>query len=147
MPFIAFNYATSPKAPVGTWVCSRTSSLGPFATVPPDAKQHGPYFCGQCVSYVTQACPTLPAGTFVWKKGAAVKDNPGIAAGTVIATFNEQGHYFGHAAIYVRQDAHRLFVYDQWVSGTNPKAIGPRQIAWHGHGIANRGDGFFVVEI
>src|SRR5262249_36861795 len=52
MPYIAANYATSPKAPIGKWVCAPTSKLAPFSDVPGDAQTRAPDFCGQCVSYV-----------------------------------------------------------------------------------------------
>ncbi|SFK62207.1 BPSL0067 family protein [Falsiroseomonas stagni] len=146
MPFIATGYTKNVNAPVGKWVCTRTSALKPYDAVPPLAKRSGPDFCGQCVSFVTRACSTLPVSTAQWKKGALVKEATEIADGTVIATFNAQGRYEGHAAIFVKKDTQGIHVYDQWVTGTNPKAIGPRLIRWTGTGVSNRGDGFHVVE-
>ncbi|MBB6252625.1 BPSL0067 family protein [Nitrospirillum iridis] len=146
MPFVAIGYTAYPQAPAGKWVCTRTSALGPYDTEPPEGTRHNPDFCGQCVSYVTRVCPSLPVGTAAWRKGAAVKDNATIVPGTVIATFDAHDRYYGHAAIYERQDAHGIHVYDQWVTGTAPKAIGPRLIRWNGGGVSNRGEGFFVVE-
>ena len=46
------------------------------------------------------------------------RDNPNIAEGTAIATFEANGTYTpetgNHAAIYLSQDAAGLWVYDQW---------------------------------
>ncbi len=145
MPFVAEDYRTNPAAPEGQWVSTRISGQGPFKTAPAAALQGAPHFGGQCVSYVTRICPTLPVGTRDWRKGDAVRNNGVIKAGTVIATFNAQGRYEGHAAIYESQDAVGIHVYDQWVSGT-PKPIGPRRIRWDGTGVANCGDLFHVVE-
>ncbi|TWB41949.1 hypothetical protein FBZ90_107328 [Nitrospirillum pindoramense] len=30
MPFVAIGYTANPKAPIGKWVCSRISALGPY---------------------------------------------------------------------------------------------------------------------
>ncbi|MEE3626115.1 BPSL0067 family protein [Nitrospirillum sp. BR 11752] len=146
MPFVAIGYTANPKAPVGKWVCTRTSALGPYDNKPPEETRHSPDFCGQCVSFVTQVCPSLPVSTALWRKGAAVKNNATILPGTVIATFDDQGRYYGHAAIYERQDGRGIYVYDQWITGHIPQPVAPRGIRWDGHGISNRGDGFFVVE-
>ena len=145
MPFVSPNYATNTAAPVNNWVCTRTSSLGPFNTHPADAQRHNPDFCGQCVSYVATVCPTIPVNTGMWKKGTLVKGDATIAEGTAIATFDDSDHYLGHAAIYVKQDAVGIHVYDQWITGAG-KAVGPRVIKWNGTGVSNRGDGFYVVE-
>jgi len=147
MPYVSPNYATHPNAPKDNWVCTRTSSLGPFAapTKPADGQRHNPDFCGQCVSYVVTVCPDIPVNTGRWTKGTPVKDDNTIAEGTAIATFDAQGNYLGHAAIYVKQDAVGIHVYDQWITGTG-KAIGPRVIRWKGIGVSNNGEGFHVVE-
>lgn len=145
MPFIAANYATNANAPKGQWVCTRTSSLGPYPAHPPQEQRHDPDYCGQCVSYVTTVCPTIPVNTGKWKKGVPVKGNATIVEGTAVATFGANGQYQGHAAIYVKQDEAGMSVYDQWITGSG-KAVGLRVIAWDGTGISNRGDGFYVVE-
>lgn len=126
------------------WVCTRTSRLGPYNARPPAKQQSDPDYCGQCVSYVTTVCSTIPVGTGKWKKGALVKGNTTIAKGTAIATFVDSV-YSGHAAIYESQDEKGIHVYDQWVSGAG-KAIGPRLIRWNGKGVSNNGAGFYVVE-
>lgn len=145
MPFVSTNYSNNVNAPVGQWVCTRTSILGPYTSLPADSTQHNPDFCGQCVSYVTTVCPSIPVDTSKWNKGVLVKGNKSIVAGTAIATFNATGDYHGHAAIYVSQDNHGIHVYDQWVTGT-AKALGERILRWGAYGISNNGDGFYVIE-
>ena len=145
MPYVATNYLTNPNAPLGKWVCSRASPLSAFATEPPVEKKHGPNFCGQCVSYVTQVCPTIPVNTHMWKKGLQVKGKLDIKPGTAIATFDQNGTYSGHTAIYESQDGQGIAVVDQWV--TPPaKAIHRRTLRFGAHGNSNNGDNFFVVE-
>jgi hypothetical protein len=145
MAYVSQNYATSPNAPAGQWTCSPTSSLGPFKKAPTGQQTKGTDLCGQCVSYVKKVCPTLPP-TGVWTKGAPVKDNQSILAGTVIATFNSAGKYEGHAAIYVSQNKTGIVVYDQYVTPPNPSPVGSRTLRWNAHGNSNNGNNFFVVD-
>jgi len=49
-----------------------------------------------------------------WRRGAPVGGNSTIRPGTAIATFDANGHYQGHAAIYLGQDEHGVRVIDQW---------------------------------
>lgn len=144
MAYVSTNYASNASAPLKQWVCTRTSLLGPYATMPAEDQRRGPDFCGQCVSFVTTVCPTIPVATRDWKKGVPVKGNTTLAKGTAIATFVNDV-YKGHAAIYESQDDKGMTVYDQWVTGTG-KAIGSRFIKWDGTGIANKGDGYYVID-
>ncbi len=127
MPFISKNYKTNPAAPFGQWVCTRVSGKAPYKVRPEDKLQKAPDFCGQCVSFVTRVCPDIPVRTSEWGKGVAVLGNDKIDPGTAIATFDDAGCYYGHAAIYVRQDKNAVFVVDQWVSGDG-KSIGERPL-------------------
>lgn len=145
MPYIAANYAKNPGAPIGKWVCAPSSNLQPFSAAPIGESTKINGYCGQCVSYVKTVCPALPA-TIGWKKGAAAKDNRQILPGTIIATFNSRGSYEGHAAVYVGQVANGIEVYDQYVNGPSPKAVGPRLLRWNAGGRSNNGDNFYVVE-
>lgn len=145
MAYVNPDYATEPSASTDQWVCTRTSNLGPFKTIPPEAQRKGPDFCGQCVSYVTTVCKMLPVNTGAWKKGSPVKGNAAIAKGTAIATFDTDGKYKGHAAIYAKQDDTGIHVIDQWVTGAG-KPIGPRVIKWEGTGVANKGSGYYVID-
>jgi hypothetical protein len=145
MAYVSPNYTTNADAPEGKWVCTRTSSLGPFAAHPAADQRPNPDYCGQCVSYVTTVCPTVAVNTGKWTKGVPVKGNATIAEGTAIAAFDTGRAYVGHAAIYVKQDKVGIHVHDQWITGTS-KSGGPRTIRWDGTGVSNRGDGFHVIE-
>ena len=70
-------------------------------------------YSGECVSLVKRMCAGMPA-TSTWKKGIAVKGSGTLARGTAITTFNAQGRYHGHAAIYIRQDKTAIEVWDQY---------------------------------
>ena len=127
MAYVSTNYENNPDAPIdkNTWVGT------------------APYY-GECVSYVKFVTPGLP-GTLMWKKGDPVKGNTKIVRGTVIATFNKEGHYHGHAAIYESQTEKGIHVVDQWI---RPPAmpIHRRLLRFTGVGNVNDGDAFYVVE-
>lgn len=133
MPFIARNYDKNPAAPLDKdkWV--------------DDGKGNE---LGQCVSLVKFLIPELRgvSASHGWTKGLPAFGNGAIQPGTAIATFNAAGHYFGHAAIYVSQDAEGMTVIDQWV--TPPaKAIGSRQLkADPKHTGKNNAKNYYVVE-
>jgi hypothetical protein len=67
---------------------------------------------GECVPLV-QAATGAPDSTH-WRPGDLVKGNANIRPGTAIATFDRNGRYVGHAAIYLGQDEHDIQVIDQW---------------------------------
>ncbi|WP_145733122.1 BPSL0067 family protein [Nitrospirillum pindoramense] len=95
---------------------------------------------------MTQVCPSLPVSTGLWRRGDPVKGNKNIVAGTVIATFDSNGHYYGRAAIYDHQTGDGIYVYDQWITGAAPQAVSLRLILWKGRGVSNAGNKFFIVE-
>ncbi|MGD0941147.1 MAG: BPSL0067 family protein [Terracidiphilus sp.] len=78
---------------------------------------------------------------------------PALSPGTVIATFNDAGHFYGHAAIFESIDGNAIHVIDQWIFGT-PKSVGRHQINFGGgcHSSSPRrtfvgdGDNYYVVE-
>ncbi len=145
MPYIATNYLTNPSAPLGKWVCTRSSKNGPYTGEPPANRQSYPDYCGQCVSFVTTVCAAIPVSTNSWKKGVLVKGNTRVRAGTAIASFDGNGKYSGHAAIYESQTAAGLNVVDQWV--TPPaQSIHKRVLRFGAHGNSNNGDNFYVIE-
>ncbi len=119
MAYRSLNYASNPIAPPGKWVCAPGSRLGPFDLdqVPAGKITEALNYCGQCVSYVKQVCPSLPP-TILWTRGDQVKSiKTKIEPGTVIATFNSAGRYHsGHAAIYVSHGTAGINVYDQFVT-------------------------------
>ena len=104
---------------------------------------------GQCVALVRAAQPSLGPTAF-WQAGAPVQDNPSLAPGTPIATFDPSGRYANatngssHAAVYLGQDAHGVTVLDQW-AGT---AASVRTIPWDRPGslAANTGAAFRVIK-
>ncbi|CAJ4170216.1 Uncharacterised protein [Burkholderia pseudomallei] len=146
MPYVSTHYSNNASAPVGRWTCAPTSKLAPFDKAPTGSVTSGVDLCGQCVSYVKRVCPTLPL-TGQWRKGAPVKGNATIVAGTVIATFNAAGKYDGHAAIYVSQTkGGGILVYDQFVTPPTPQPVRQRRLRWGAHGRSNNGDNFYVVE-
>ncbi|SAL23601.1 BPSL0067 family protein [Caballeronia telluris] len=145
MSYVSSNYKQSSSAPKERWVCAPTWRHEPYSTPPPLNVRNGPAYCGQCVSYVKAVCPLLP-NKDRWKKGEAVKNNRDIGEGTVIATFDEDGNYLGHAAIYVSQSPQGITVWDQYIRTTPPKPIGPRVLRWHNASGSNNGNNYYVVE-
>lgn len=72
MAYVSDDFRTLKDAPVGQWCATRASSKPPYVTKPPRAEQKGSHFAGQCVSYPTRACRTLPVGVRNWIKGKQV---------------------------------------------------------------------------
>jgi hypothetical protein len=67
---------------------------------------------GECAPLVEKATGAPPSKD--WRRGVPVRGNANIRPGTAIATFDNNGRYGGHAAIYLGQDHHGLRVIDQW---------------------------------
>ena len=81
--------------------------------------------------------------TRYWIQGTQVKGKFTVRPGTVIATFDADGKYKGHAAIYESQTSAGLRVYDQW-SG---REFQLRVILFRAGGyVSNDGDAFYGVE-
>ena len=103
---------------------------------------------GQCVALVQAALPGT-GSTRGWTCGDPVRGNPGLQAGTAIATFGSSGRYANatdgssHAAVYLGQNEQGIQVLDQW-SGS-PAAM--RTIPWTNPGgvAANTGSLFHIV--
>ena len=110
-----------------------------------DVRGGGINYCGQCVSFVTRVCPTVPTSTGAWRQGKQVKGDITIVPGTAIAAFDANGRYYGHAAIYEGQTPDGLNVVDQWVTGEG-KPIGPRLLRFGARGVSNNGDLFYVID-
>jgi hypothetical protein len=89
---------------------------GPYIALHPEAFEGRVIGGGYCVDFVTAAAG-VPR-TAAWQEGAEVRGNPHISPGTAIATFETDGSYTSesgnHAAIYLYQDEHGIWVYDQW---------------------------------
>jgi hypothetical protein len=95
--------------------------------------------------------------TLQWKRGKKVKGDFTIRKGTAIATFSADGKYTNsvdgtsHAAIYLRQDATAIYVYDQWINKDKSKQpVHQRAIRFQGgktgRDSVNDGDNYYVVE-
>lgn len=70
----------------------------------------------ECVALVRFMTNAPPSGG--WTRGAHVMDSAHLARGTAIATFVD-GHYSGHAAIFLHHAADGIVVFDQW-NGQRP---------------------------
>lgn len=102
---------------------------------------------GHCVAYARAAA--LMPHTGVWRKGKPVQGDNTIAAGTAIATFDDNGRYgnkvngTSHVAIYLGQTPMGIQVLDQWIGQpvherTIHFKIAPREV--------NDGRNYYVVE-
>ena len=122
------------------------AKLGQWVTNPADGSSHE---CVVAVKRLAQA----PKTSF-WRRGQKVKGNS-IAPGTAIATFprvHANGHleFKGHGAIFIRQTATSIWVYDQW--GEHPphpaKPFGKREIFFNCGGyVSNDAEAFYVIEL
>jgi hypothetical protein len=105
---------------------------------------------GQCVAFVQQAAGAPLTSS--WKRGALVKGNPTLSAGTAIATFSAAGLYTNsmdgssHAAIYMGEDAAGLQVWDQWKGQPVHQRTIRFQNGAAGVHPVNDGDAFYVIE-
>jgi hypothetical protein len=105
---------------------------------------------GHCVPFVQVASGAPP--TALWTKGELVKGNSNVKAVTAIATFGDQGRYTNsldgtsHAAIYVRQDAVGIQVWDQWLGQPVHQRVIRFQGGAAGTTPVNDGDFYYVIE-
>jgi hypothetical protein len=107
---------------------------------------------GECVPLV-QAATGAPLST-EWRPGVQVQGNMNIRPGTAIATFDSNGHYDGHAAIYLGQDTSGIQVIDQWnIRDPQGRFMGQHQPSERtlplndpAHARINRGEFYNVVE-
>ncbi len=101
------------------------------------------YGDGECVALVREW--TGAPETAKWKKGAQVKGNTNLRIGTAIATFNKEGKYEGHAAMYQGQNDKAITVIDQWKG----RKANYRDIRFQGGKatkVSNDGDAYYVIE-
>jgi hypothetical protein len=86
----------------------------------PALKDHALFGSGECVDLIKELVPGLQnVSTLSWKKGASVKDSPGLARGTAIATFGPDGRFprqntGQHAALFVAQAGAGIYVVEQY---------------------------------
>lgn len=75
---------------------------------------------GECVDLIKALVPGLQRMSIqVWRKGATVKDSPGLARGTAIATFGPDGRFprantGQHAALFVAHAGAGIYVVEQY---------------------------------
>ena len=83
-------------------------------------KGHALFGSGECVDIIKALVPGLKGvSTQTWKQGASVKESPGLAPGTAIATFGPDGRYptadtGQHAAIFVAHGGAGIYVVEQY---------------------------------
>lgn len=107
---------------------------------------------GECVPLVRAATGAPQARD--WQRDAQVQGNTTIRPGTAIATFDSNGHYDGHAAIYLGQDEHGIQVIDQWnrrdsqghIIGQHQPSERTLPLNDPGHARIDRGEFYNVVE-
>ena len=106
---------------------------------------------GECVPLV-QAATGAPRST-TWQPGIEVQGNTNIRPGTAVATFDNNGRYTGHAAIYLGQDERGIQVIDQWNMRQNGRIVDQHRPSerilhfgqpWHAR--VDRGESYNVVE-
>jgi hypothetical protein len=108
---------------------------------------------GECVALVQRATGAPQTGE--WQPGVPVQGNTGIRPGSAIGTFDDNGHYDGHAAIYLWQDEHGIHVVDQWnrrdphdrhIIGRQPPHERTIPFNDRDHTRINRGESYYVIE-
>lgn len=104
---------------------------------------------GQCVAFVIVAADA--PHTSLWRRGMRVKGTR-LFPGTAIASFDFEGNYgnhtdhSSHAAIYISQDAHGIYVWDQWVGHPVSHRLIHFQPVGHFVHPVNDGGAYSVIE-
>lgn len=118
---------------------------GPYLAADPAAFFGEVVGDGQCVAFV-KAASGAPQ-TKAWRRGSLVKGDTGLAKGTAIATFDDDGTYGSrtdgtcHAAIYLGQTKDGAQVLDQFVG----QAVHFRTLRFGGTPKVNDGNAFHVI--
>jgi len=107
---------------------------------------------GACVALARAASDAAPSQ--FWRQGDKVQGDPGIQAGTIIATFDRNGHHTGHAAIYLGQDRKGIQVIDQRncqdeienMPGQNPPGKRTIRFGETRASLVDRGESYYVIE-
>ena len=79
--------------------CQKLKWVGSIPAVSVDDNQCSGWYYGECVSFV-KALSKSNVVTGDWERGSKVMSYNVIQPGTVIATFNSNGDYYGHTAIF-----------------------------------------------
>ncbi|MEP7170603.1 MAG: BPSL0067 family protein [Bacteroidota bacterium] len=105
----------------------------------------------ECAVFVQQAAGA--PNVTIWKKGDNVMKSAlgSILKGTVISTFDAQGHYpiekgKKHAAVYISHSDNGIKVYDQWNDQGMVKSRTIHSDLKLLRKYVNRAENFFVVE-
>ena len=106
---------------------------------------------GECVPLV-QAATGAPRSA-EWRRGVLVQGNMSVRFGAAIATFDDQGRYTGHTAIYLGQDERGIRVIDQWNRWRNGQITDqhrPSERTLHlgdtFRDTVDRGESYYVIE-
>lgn len=81
---------------------------------------HALFGTGECVDLIKALAPGLQnVSTQTWRKGATVKERPGLARGTAIATFGPDGRFPNkntgqHAALFVSHAGAGMYIVEQY---------------------------------
>ena len=100
---------------------------------------------GQCatgVQVIFEAAKQPLGLTKTWRRGERVVDTAGMRSGTAVATFKDANTYDHHAAVYERQNATHVTVWDQYASPV--KEFGPRDLP-KGKGGSNGADDLYAI--
>ncbi len=96
----------------------------------------------ECVALVEDWAGAPHGAASSWHRGDKVLGNAHIARGTAIATFPD-GHYEGHAAVYLGETNDGIRVFDQW-RGHKPSE---RTIYTHGkHAMVDTATNYYVIQ-
>ena len=105
------------------------------------------WYWGQCVSLV-KALSKNNVATSNWQRGDKVMTSYNVMPGTVIATFNSNGNYYGHVAIfrgYIYNNGRvGIMVYDQ--NYVSPYVVGKHDLMAYGTGVSDA-DNYYVVRV
>jgi hypothetical protein len=95
----------------------------------------------ECAEFVQDVTEIEPGTSGKWAQGSSVKELSDIEPGTAIATFNKDGKYKGHTAIYIGQNRKGIQVFDQW----NGVYVQERALRFGNPKYVNNGDNYHVI--
>ena len=118
----------NPNGPNNSYIANMSNPILQMLLKPPYGKLKKHYGeSDECVA-ATKHFSNAPCSD-CWRPGPRVLGNPGLAQGTAIATFNNQGRFLGNSGIYVGQgiSPNSLYIIDQWPGhGENLRELDPR---------------------
>lgn len=129
--------------------CQKLKWVGSIPAVSVDDNQCTGWYYGQCVSLV-KALSKNDVTTSNWQKGNSVMATNSVVPGTVIATFDSNGNYYGHVAVfrgYIDSSSGGrvgIMVYDQ--NYVSPLVVGKHDLMASGSGV-NDADKYYAVRV